>query len=197
MEYHADIHQRLTDVKETRGAFLSSLFLLSQDEELWKGSFVFVGQAHKSPHPSPPWTEPWSPLPLGFYFPATPTSWGVCACSLEAPFVLPFCIWEEGVSWILGDPEGSSITGIWAVDWLAAPHHPWMLIYWGVLACCCFWHEFCLSFRHEFCPSFFPPSFPPSLLPSLPPSPPPSVPKWPRVGPWVFSRDWCQPEAFL
>ena len=74
MEYHADIHQRLTDVKETWGAFLSSLFLLSQDEELWKGSFVFVGQANKSPHPSLPWTEPWSPPSLGFYFPATPTS---------------------------------------------------------------------------------------------------------------------------
>ena len=124
MGYHADIHRRLTDVEETGGAFLSSLFLLSQGEELWKSSFVFVGQAHKSPHPSPRRTEPWSPPPLGFYFPATPTSWRVCACSLEAPFVLPFCIWGEGVSWILGGLAGSPITGIWAVALTGRPTPP-------------------------------------------------------------------------
>lgn len=124
MGYHADIHRRLTDVEETGGAFLSSLFLLSQGEELWKSSFVFVGQAHKSPHPSPRRTEPWSPPPLGFYFPATPTSWRVCACSLEAPFVLPFCIWGEGVSWILGGLAGSPITGIWAVALTGCPTPP-------------------------------------------------------------------------
>lgn len=125
MEYHADWYPSEANRCEGDcGGLSSSLFLLSQDEELWKGCFVFVWQVHRSPHPSPRWTEPWSPLPLGFYFPATPTSGVVCARSLEAPFVLPFCIWGEGVSWILGNPAGSSIPGIWAVALVDRPTPP-------------------------------------------------------------------------
>lgn len=89
-----------------------------------EGLFCFRWAGAQKPTSFSTWTEPWGSLPLGFYFPATPTSWVVCICSLEAPFVLPFCIWGEGVSWILGNPAGSSTPDIWAAALVDHPTPP-------------------------------------------------------------------------